>query len=231
MKVQLHLVPQGWSLLVEGVFYLLAPLAVLLAARGYGAVLWVVSALSCSLALVSAFVRGDLEWLRSPASSLWVFLLGMLIYFPARTRAARRTDNSRPSAVVALVPLTAVIAMGLGWTALPMAVIPFATPILVVIWLAVGQWASRVSGRVDRALGDIAYGVFVGHFLTWMAMLWVAEIVYRTTGVFGIFGTPDEELMHGSAVVGSVFGGALIYWSVERPFGHLRTLVRRRHFG
>lgn len=59
-------------------------------------------------------------------------------------------------------------------------------------------------------------------------MLWIAEIVYRTTGAFGVFGTPDQERLHVSAFVASMIGGVLIYWSIERPFGRLRTLIRRR---
>lgn len=228
MKVQLHLVPQAWSLIVEGVFYLAAPLAVLLVARGYGAVLWTVSILSCGLAVASTFVRGDLDWLRSPSSSLWVFLLGMLAYFHARRPPAHPGDG-RGHGAVALVPVAGVIAMGLGWTALPVGVVFLVTPFVIVAWLALGGWASRASGRVDGALGDTAYGVFVGHFLSVMAMLWIAEIVHRSTGVFGVFGTPDQELLHVSDFVASMIGGVLIYWLIERPFTRLRTLIRRRH--
>ncbi len=226
-KVQLHLVPQGWSLVVEAVFYLLAPLGVLLAARGYAAALWVASVVSCGLAVASTFAWGDLDWLRSPSSSLWVFLLGMLAYFHARGPADVPADQ-RKARVLALVPMAGVIAMGLGWTPVPMSVVFLVTPFAIVAWLVLGRWASRSSGRVDRALGDTAYGVFVGHFLSVMAMLWVAEIVHQTTGVFGVFGTSDQELVHVTAVAASMLGGVLVYWSIERPFWRLRTLIRQR---
>ncbi len=230
MKVQLHLVPQGWSLIVEGVFYLLAPLGVLLASRGQGAVLWAVTALSFGLAVTSTFVRGDLDWLRSPSSSLWVFLLGMLAYFHARDYPTPGTNESRRTAV-ALVPVAGVLAMGLGWTPLPMGVIFLLTPLGVVAWLVLGGWVWRSSGRVDRILGDTAYGVFAGHFLSVMAMLWVAEVVYVKTGVFGVFGTPDQERLHVSAFIVAMIAGVLLYWSVERPFWRLRTLIRQRRAG
>jgi peptidoglycan/LPS O-acetylase OafA/YrhL len=227
LTVKLYLLPQGWSLVVEGIFYLLAPLGVWLAARGYQAALWVVVALSFGLAVISTVVRGDLGWLRSPSSSLWVFLLGMLAYFHARRNHADRGDP-RQTPYVELVPMAIVLAMGLGWTPLPLGIVLLVTPWIVVVWLLLGRWASRPSGRIDRILGDTAYGVFVGHFLSVMAMLWIAEEVYERTGIFGVFGTPDRELLHVSAYVASMLGGVLIYWSVERPFLRLRTVIRQR---
>jgi hypothetical protein len=157
-----------------------------------------------------------------------VFLLGVLAYFHARS-AGRASEG--PARWAAIVSVALVVVMGLGWTTLSTGVILLVTPLFVVTWLTLGGWASRGSGPTDRELGNVAYGVFVGHFLSVMVMLWVAELVHRTTDVFGIFGTSDQELLHVSAYVAWLLGGVLIYRLIERPFESLRTRIRQRPAG
>jgi peptidoglycan/LPS O-acetylase OafA/YrhL len=188
-------------------------------------VLWAAAIVSCGLAVASTFGVGDLNWLRSPTSSVWVFILGVLAYFRARSPTHEAAHTRR---ALALVAVAAVMAMGLGATAFPTGVVLLLTPLVVVIWLMWGDWSSRASGPIDRELGNVAYGVFIGHFLSAMLMLWVAELVHRATGIFGIFGTADQELQHLSGYVASLLGGVLIYRLVERPFERLRATIRQR---
>ena len=89
---------------------------------------------------------------------------------------------------------------------------------LVAMWLFLGGWNSRASGAWDRRLGNLSYGVFLGHFLGTVAMYWIAEYVYTRTGLFGVFEIPDvtEQRLRVSAFVFALIFGCLIYVLFER---------------
>ena len=68
------------------------------------------------------------------------------------------------------------------------------------------------------------------HFLSTLTMYWIAEAVFRATGVFGIFGEPDRSdlrLAIFSYLFALVFGMG-VYYVVERPLERFRAQVRRR---
>ena len=222
---QVFLAPQTWSLVVEGVFYLAAPLlAVFAFSRGH-VLLWGAGAGSLALAGMAAISPAGNIWLRSPVSSVWIFILGMLTYAyaagrPAATGAVRHW--------LALVPAAAVVALGLDMFPVPHRSALFISPVLMALWLWGGQWATRRSGRVDQALGNIAYGVFVGHFLSALVMLGLNEAIYLNTGVFP-FGIPgqSERVWRVMFYVFSLLGGTAIYLGLERPLERTRARLRR----
>ena len=63
-----------------------------------------------------------------------------------------------------------------------------------------------------------------------MSMYWIAEAVYKHTGVFGIFGIPDvvQVRLRVSSFLFAIVFGTLIYAAFERPFERLRASLRRR---
>jgi peptidoglycan/LPS O-acetylase OafA/YrhL len=229
VRMQIRLVPQGWSLLVEGCFYLLSPLLVWLATRRLLAVLSMITAASFALALQSSLLPAGADWLRSPTSSLWVFTLGMLVYFanplarigPFAQRVARR---------LSLLPIVLMMPLAVGLSDLPQGAVLLGAPALVAVWLMLGQWTGRTSDGWDRTAGNYAYGVFLGHFLTTLLMFWTAEIVYGVTGRFGMFGVPDERdlTLRLSSYAFALAGGIAIYYACERPFEAIRAAVRAR---
>lgn len=215
------LLPQGWSLVTEGVFYLAAPLIVSLTLRPDAPRWrWLIVAASCALAGV-AYADGE-NWLRSPFAALWVFWLGVEGY-----RLARARTGTAPLAASTAGAL--VLAIGCGLTGVPDRVAAMLVPLLTGAWLVLGQPDRLPASRWDRRLGNLAYGVFLGHFLSTIAMYWVAEAVYAAGGPFGVFGVPDvtEWRLRASSFACAVLVGAGVYLVVERPLERWRTRVRR----
>lgn len=225
VKMQFHLVPQAWSLLVEGGFYLIAPLIVLLVERRLNVVVWALAAVSFLLAVESA--RLHLDWMRSPFTTVWMFLLGMQTYFLARTSASSKGLGTHARRW-AVVPLVIVVAIAMPEVSSLTDVAFMVAPWLVVTWLALGQWHARQGDRVDQTLGNLAYGVFLGHFLGTLSMYWIAETVHRGTGVFGIFGGPNDSRLLVWSYAFALAVGAAIFYAVERPLDKVRARVRRR---
>jgi hypothetical protein len=66
-----------------------------------------------------------------------------------------------------------------------------------------------------------------------MTMYWIAEAVFRATGVFGLFGEPDRAELRLAICTYSfaLLFGIGIYYLIERPFERLRAMVRRRTAG
>ena len=218
-----RLLPQAWSLITESAFYLVAPALVLMFGRRVAAIHWVVPLASLNLA-INAYGS---NWLRSPFAALWIFWLGMQAYFFGR--AIRWSDVAGARARQgAVAPVLLVIAMGAGFTSVPEGVIAFVVPVLVGIWLVLGQWHARRSLWVDGFFGNLSYGVFLGHYLSTITMFWIAEAVYRTTGRFGVFGVPDvtEQRLRVSAFCFALLFGVLIHYSCERPLEQVRSRVR-----
>ena len=219
---QVYLLPQAWSLVIEWAFYAVTPLAVVAVATRARPLVWGVAAASLILAWLA---RANPEWIRSVADTTWMFLGGMLAYHYA-------PRNVRPSAGIDLlgaVAAGAVVWLGLGWAGLSTATVHLLVPALVVAWLLLGQWSTRRSDGFDRWCGNLAYGVFLGHFLGSMLMYWIAEGVFAATGRFGIFGIPDQSdrLLWTSSYVFAILMGLAVYYGVERPLERLRRRVRR----
>lgn len=219
---QVYLVPQAWSLVIEVIFYACAPLIVV-AIRSRLLPLAIAAALaSLGLALLAPHTSG---WIRSPACTGWMFLLGALAY-----RVAPRSGT--PSLAADLVGAGiagAVVFMGLGWAGLSQYVSHLLTPFCIVGWLWLGRWGGRESQGLDRLLGNFAYGVFLGHFLSEILMYGIAEWVLAATGHAGIFGIPDQSdtALWTFSYAFAMLAGIGIYYGVERPFEGLRRSVRR----
>ena len=217
------LLPQAWSLVTETAFYLVAPLLFLsFVSRSLRT--WRLAIPLVSVYL--AFLTRDTNWLRSAPAALWVFWLGMETYFLVR----ERTRSSAMLRRIAVVPAVLVALIGCGLMHVPERAAMFVVPVLTAAWLALGEWDTRQMAGFDRLAGNISYGVFLGHFLSTMAMYWIAEAVYTRTGAFGIFGIPDvtELRLRVSSFAFALVFGTLIYFAFERPFERLRASLRRR---
>jgi peptidoglycan/LPS O-acetylase OafA/YrhL len=218
------LLPQTWSLVTETAFYVAAPLLFLsFTAARTRSWRWIVPLASLCL----AFTGYGSNWLRSAFAALWVFWLGMQAYFLTRTRQRAQSSATRHAA---LVPGVLVVLIGCGIIGTSDRFAAFLVPLLVALWLVLGGWDSRANAAWDRRLGNLSYGVFLGHFLGTIAMYWIAEYVYARTGLFGVFGIPNvtERRLQVSAFVFALIFGCLIYLLFERPFEKLRTRLRRR---
>jgi peptidoglycan/LPS O-acetylase OafA/YrhL len=219
---QVHLVPQAWSLVVEVIFYAAAPLVVAGLRSRLVAIVMAAALASLGLALLAPPTS---DWMRSPATTGWMFLSGALAY-----RMAGRTGT--PSAAADLIGAAAagvVVFVGLGWAGLSSHAAHLIAPFPTIAWLLLGRWAARESRGLDRLMGNLAYGVFLGHFLGEMLMYWIAEWTLAATGRAGIFGIPDQSdtMLWTFSYVFALAVGVGIYFGIERPFEGLRRAVRR----
>jgi peptidoglycan/LPS O-acetylase OafA/YrhL len=222
-----YALPQAWSLVTESCFYLVAPLVAWLLSRRAALLVAIASAASAVLA-VQAAAAGNGAWLRSPVASFWIFGLGMLTFHLTRRRPfdASRSSGRR---VLATALLGTLLVLTFHHVPIGQDAVLLVTPLLMLGWL----W---LSSALDRSpawgtdMGNWAYGVFLVHFVSTLTMYWIAEAVYRATGVFGLFGEPDRSdlrLALFSYLFALLFGMG-VYYLIERPFEQLRAIVRSR---
>ena len=219
-----HLIPQGWSIGVELVCYLLAPLSVLTTRRNPRWVwLWIVPSLALFVAAVwTAGLDFDLfnsVVYKNAFASVVVFLAGGAFYYVRRRYGQQ-------------VPFSILLAVMAAWTAvvtipsLRLGEGPSARVFTEYVWLTVGLTgvvaATRIEGfkRFDAGLGNLCYGVYLNHFLVAGLLISVGAERY-----FGRPGMPSFGLV---VLAGSTALASLTYYVVERPFDSVRRRVRGR---
>ncbi|MGE3274391.1 MAG: acyltransferase family protein [Vicinamibacterales bacterium] len=226
MTPHFYTVPQAWSLVVESAFYLVAPLFVWLVSRRLGVALVAAAAASFYIATETSFTTSG-DWMRSPVAAFWIFGLGMLVFTAAPF--TRLGDGMRRLLRwTAIIPIGLMLTMAIGWLDVAPTTVLIVSPVLVACWLLLSQFADRRTPAWDRLIGNYAYGVFLGHYVSTMLMFWAAETIYGLTGIFGIFGQPDvsELRLRVFAYAWALAFGMVIYYAFERPFETLRARVR-----
>lgn len=200
------LVPPAWSLGAEVQFYLLLPVLLLWRARLVG---FLVSLFIYILAGMQV-IESDWYGFRLLPGVLFVFLLGSYLYDLQRSdtghAAARRLVVGAAAGAAGFGLLLAALGkLVLSHTAETLLGIVLCLPLL---WLL----GMRRRRSWDERLGDLAYGVFLNHFLVQWA------IVGRVDGV-------TRGVVFICAVI--VLSG-LQQWVVERPAIAWRDALRRR---
>jgi peptidoglycan/LPS O-acetylase OafA/YrhL len=220
------IVPQAWSLLIEGFFYLCAPLLALAWSRARP--LFVVLAVGSIAINVDVLARGlsfDSFIYQNYFATLWVFQLGMTLYY-FRDRLVPRLPAKRLLAAVLfvvyvqLVVRSPAIDLNVGFY-VSLAV----SAALVLILGSLRDWPTWFK-RIDKYAGDIAYGVFVNHFFAAMVLLELNELIFARRGSFDFFGRINQPLFGHWTVVLSVALSALTFLLLERPLQHSRDRVR-----
>ena len=186
------LVPQAWSLVVEFTFYALAPLLLILARSGnlrrhvpvYGLLL-----LSLGFALYSGHIGLDFQTYRyrSTFGSFYIFMLGFFAYLYRDRIPVPFIPRITPT-ILLLAYLIFVIFVNNG--TLVESQIYWALSLQFVITVA-GMAHSNPPSRLDRRLGHLSYGIFVGHFCVALLMSIVSadhthfELLKGSFGAFG----------------------------------------------
>ena len=164
-----QLIPQGWSIGVELVCYLLAPLVVL-STRRHPRRLWIWLAAGLGLFAVAVWTAGlDFDLFNSVVyknafASVVVFLAGGAFYY-----LRRRRGQPVPFSVVGV--LLAVWVATLTVRAFRLGEGPSARVFTEYVWLTVAMTGLVATTRVERlrrldtALGNLCYGVYLNHFL------------------------------------------------------------------
>jgi peptidoglycan/LPS O-acetylase OafA/YrhL len=221
--------PQAWSLGIEAWFYLVAPLLSLLWVRAR----WLFTAIAAaSIALNLYLLRKhglegfDNEIYKNFLTSLFVFQAGMAIH-------GLRPPGSMPrAAATALVLFAAYLAIAGGrgpslhYVLAFYAVLPLGFATVLVLSRA-APFTGRLL-RIDRSLGDLAYGVFLCHFAAAFLLLVAQEWIFTATGVFNFFGRYNQSAFGASTCVAATVLATGSHLLVERPIERLRSRVRTR---
>lgn len=219
------LLPQAWSLVIEGFFYLSAPLLALLHSRArplfYGLM---AASVGLNVYVVAKGLDFDTWIYQNYFTALWVFLLGMTLYYH-RVRLARLPGKTLIAAVTFLAFFDLVarrpeMDVETGFY------IGLALAGVLTVVLAQITWPPWLR-RIDRAVGDVAYGVFLNHFAAGLLVLTANELVLRERGTFNFFGRLNQpEFGHWTAALSLVIAAAM-FILVERPMQAYRDRVRR----
>jgi len=223
-------IPQAWSIGVEILFYLIAPILVLLARRH----VWPLAAVAvlATVAFLAASIPApDFNYVdnviyKNAFTSAFMFLWGAVIYVLLR-------DSTFRIPFVVAVP---IVAIGLyyfyAWSASELlgprgpsrdvfiVNTLLAIPLSAVVCLTVVPAALR---RWESRLGDLSYGIYLNHFLVAGLLLWLSEAVG-----WELFGRYDRAAFGVYAILACALFAALTFNLVERPIEILRRKIKRR---
>jgi peptidoglycan/LPS O-acetylase OafA/YrhL len=218
------LIPQGWSIGVEAMFYLIAPLVVLTTRRrtwrlavwiGVGAIafLWGVRTAGIDLDRFQTLVY------KNSVTSAVVFFIGGAFYY------LRRRFGQPLSFALVVIPLLAWLAivtvpslrLGTG----PERSAAAFTEYLWLTLLLAGLVSLMQTGKfraLDTGAGNLCYGVYLNHFL-------VGGLLLRA-GAVSYLGLPGTLAFGFTVLAGSTALAYLTYRLVEHPFDRVRARVR-----
>ena len=195
------LIPPSWSLGAEIQFYLLAPLLILFPRIG------LVAALFSLLVQVLAWLgvlHADWWGYRLLPGVLWFFLLGAAVH------------NKRLATLLAWASPLLALGVYMALRAKGLHAVPYHTEVLIgwglgapLLWIA----ARLPRSGWDEQLGDLAYGVFLNHFL----LLWVFWGGKSPSGPIGLM----------LLVAASIALSWLVQRFIEQPVVLYRRHLRR----
>jgi peptidoglycan/LPS O-acetylase OafA/YrhL len=218
------LIPQGWSIGVEGTFYLLAPLVVLTTRRrswwiaawigvGLLAFLWGVRTAGMDLDRFQVVVY------KNAVASAVVFFMGGAFYY-----LRRRWGQPLPLAAIAIPMLAWVAVVTVPSLSLGVGPERSAGVFSQYLWLTL-LLAGLVSlthvkklRAFDVNAGNLCYGVYLNHFL-------VGGLLLRA-GATNYLGLPGALPFGFAVLVGSTVLAYVTYRLVEHPFDRVRARVR-----
>lgn len=194
------MIPPAWSLGLEVCFYLVIPFLLIYRLR--------VPAffLSVLFFMVAYYGVINTDWYgyRFLPGTLFIFLLGSFLH-----------EKSKGFILISTYILTCVfLVLTLFFD---FKKVPFNPEVLlgIVIGLPAVYWLSKVKlGRIDHALGNISYGLFLNHFL----LIWI----------FQRFGIQEPNYWQAIGLIFLSFSlASLSYYLVERPAVNFRRKIRK----
>ncbi len=226
------LIPQAWSLVIECCFYATAPLLAWLwrTGRGAGFLILMLGSVALNVGYISSpGFDLDAQVYQNFFAALWVFQAGMLLYY-TRERTAWIAPVALPlGAVLALLFVVLMLRYN------PEHIVEafyLCVGLAIAVTLLLSQvknWPRWFRG-VDRRLGDLAYGIFLNHFIAAYVVLILGEEIFAASGAFNAFGRVNTaEFGYWTVILSITFAAATLI-VVERPLERLRDLVRGVRF-
>ena len=227
---QSSVVPGGWSISAEVLFYLTVPLWFALVRTLKGALIFVAACVLLGPAAASLMQMGlagmfadipaqlmQLYWLRSYPSQLVSFGLGILLYYVLRETSWR--VRPRTAALLLVASAAAVI----GWERLGLNY-PYVAPVYPAAFCVVAFALASVPFRflINRAtifFGRISYSAYLVHFL----------VLRELHDVIQPSGSSGFVLLFGLALVLTAAFAFVLFHVVETPcIGAARRWIARR---
>jgi peptidoglycan/LPS O-acetylase OafA/YrhL len=222
--------PQGWSVAIELVFYVFAP-ALVLSGRRQRA--WLVaSAVAATCLFVVAGLRAqtmqevDSEVYKNAITSAFMFIWGAAIYVVLRDTKFRVPFYISAPIIALFVAYiyfwAASKTLGTHEKTAPIFVLNVLLTIPVSAMVCLTVMPERLR-KWETRLGDLTYGIYLNHFLVAAILLWIAE-VYGAP-VFGRYNTPVFGI---SAAIACILLALATLHLVERPIERLRRLIKKQ---
>ena len=154
-------IPPAWTLSVEFFFYI--AMVLLLARARAIAVIWFVTSLVITGWLIATGAKFSVRYTPTYAASLF-FSIGAMIYFFRKPLDCLRIDMR---IVLVLIPIFCFFPLLIEAVGLNRLMEGFYGPTLLFVPIFVTFLGSAIERwrRADRLLGDLAYPVFITHFL------------------------------------------------------------------
>ena len=241
------LVPGGWSIAVEGAFYLVAPLCYRFV-RGWQGAVWLLlgslaGAAAANSLLAFACARHAVFAGVSPEAVLgfeyvWlpnqfpVFACGILAYQLARTPAPRPEDPGTGFALLAVAGMALFTACGIGRHGWLQEHVCFALGFVPLVWGLKLRPARLLVNPVTRFLGRISYSLYLLHFAVLLLTLNSLDVLLPPAWQSGL---TAFLILFAATLAGTAGLAWLTYRCVERPcidLGHRltrRLAIRRGH--
>ena len=220
------LLPQTWSLLIEACFYVCAPLLALLWRRALPLFILVAAG---SAAISVGVLRADLDFdvlvYKNYWAALWVFQLGMVLYYLRRHLGERVPRKPLVALVLVLVYWQIVVRSPDLDVETGFYLSVALSGVLVVVLGSARKWPNWFT-RIDKYAGDLAYGVFVNHYFAALVLLELNEAIFTRRGSFDFFGRLNQPLFGMWTVVVSIGLAYLTFQLLERPLQRSRDRVR-----
>lgn len=223
-----QLVPQSWSLCVEIIFYISAPFLVrMYKTKKVGKLLYFVLIPLMMIYPIVALIKG-LDFptyrYRSVFSTYFIFLIGSAIYF-IKDKIPKLSKPNISFFILMLIYFYSVIFINNQKLIESQIYLVLIIQILIVVVSAQISLKGNFIMKLEKIMGKLSYGLFVGQFFSGFLLFAITEHFYLLSGIY-VFGKP-YSLIFGLNVVGlQIIISTITYFIVERPIEVIRTMVR-----
>jgi peptidoglycan/LPS O-acetylase OafA/YrhL len=223
LRFEPPLIPQGWSIGAEAVFYLAAPIVAVTTRRRP---LWIMAWLAIGVVItIGAFRLAGVDFDRfqfavykNTVASAVVFFLGGACYYVRRQRGRFVASPLAWTAVAVWLTLLTIPVWG-GTFPLPSAPVFAQYLWLTLVVTCLVLLAAPLPLRtLDAGAGNLCYGVYLNHFLVAALLL--------PLGVDRVVGEPGTAGFGLLVLAGSALMAATTYALIERPLDRVRARVR-----